>query len=63
MADIQHIKCENKRFCACAVQMLLKMAVIATIFSTFAVQYGKSTSMRTTAIRDLGHVRSNSLVC
>jgi len=38
-------------FCACAVQMLLKMAVNATICSTFEVRYGKSASARTTAIR------------
>jgi len=43
----------NNHFCACAVQMLLKMAVNATICSTFEVQYGKSTSTRTTAIRHL----------
>jgi len=42
------------RFCACAVQMLLKMAVNAAICSTFKVEYGKSTSARTTAI---GHLR------
>ena len=41
----------NNRFCACTVQMLLKMAVNATICSTFEVQYGKSTSTRTTAVR------------
>ena len=34
----------NNRFCATAVQMLLKMAVNATICSTFKAQYGKSTS-------------------
>ena len=46
------------RFCACAVQILLKIAVNATIFSTFELQYGKSTSTRTTAIRHfiLGHL-------
>jgi len=41
----------NNRFCACAVQMLLKMAVNVTTCSTFKVQYGKSTSSRTTTIR------------
>jgi len=41
----------NNRFCACTVQMLLKMAVNATICSTVEVQYGKSTSTRTTAVR------------
>jgi len=40
----------HDRFCACAVQMLLKMAVNATVCSAFEVQYGKSTSSRTTAI-------------
>jgi len=48
-----HWKFINNRFCACAVQMLLKMVVNATICSTFEVQYGKSTSTRTTAIRHL----------
>ena len=37
----------NNRFCACAVEMLLKNAVNATICSTFSVQYGKSTLTRT----------------
>ena len=46
-----HRKCINNRFCACAVQMLLKMAVSETKCSTFEVQYGKSTSTRTTAMR------------
>jgi len=46
----------NNRFCACAVQMLLKMAVNETICSTFEVQYGKSASTRTTAVRHLGHL-------
>jgi len=41
----------NNRFCACAVQMLLKMAVNATKCSTFEVQCRKLTSTRTTAIR------------
>ena len=45
---IINFKFINSRFCACAVQMLLKMAVNATICSTFEVQYGKSTSIRTT---------------
>jgi len=45
-----HLKCINNRFCACAVQMLLTMAANATKWSTFVVQYGKSTSSRTTAI-------------
>jgi len=35
-----HRKFINNRFCACAVQMLLKMAVNAAIRSTFEVQYG-----------------------
>jgi len=35
--------------------MLLKLAVSASICSTFEVQYGESTSTRTTAIRPLGH--------
>jgi len=47
----------NNRFCACPVQMLLKMAVNETVCSTFEVQYGKSTSTRTTAIRHLGHLQ------
>ena len=51
-----HRKFINKRFCACAVQMLLKMAVNAAICSTFEVQYGKSTSARTTAIGHLGYL-------
>jgi len=46
-----HRKIIYNRFCACAVQMLVKMAVNAPICSTFEVQYGKSTSTRTTAIR------------
>jgi len=46
-----HRKFINDRFCACAVQMLQKMAVNATKCSTFEVQYGKLTSTRTTAIR------------
>jgi len=36
--------------------MLLKMAVNATICSTFEVQYGISTSSRTTAIGHLGYL-------
>ena len=52
-----HRKFTNNRFCACAVQMLLKMAVNATICSTFKVQYGKSTSSRTTAITHIGHLK------
>jgi len=36
--------------------MLLKMAINATICSTFEVQYGKSTSSRTSAIRHLGYL-------
>jgi len=51
-----HRKFINNRFCACAVQMLLKMAVNVTICSTFEVQYGKSTSSRTTAIEHLGYL-------
>jgi len=51
-----HRKCINNRFYACAVQMLLKMAANETMCSTFAVQYGKSTSTKTTAIRHLGHL-------
>jgi len=46
-----HRKFTNNRFCACSVQMLLKIAVNATKCSTFEVQYGKSSSTRTTAIR------------
>ena len=46
-----HRKFINNRFCACAVQMLLTVAGNATKCSTFEVQYGKSTSTRTTAIR------------
>jgi len=46
-----HRKFINNRLCACAVKMLLKMAVNATGCSTFEVQYVKSTSTRTTAIR------------
>jgi len=46
-----HLKCINNRCCACAVQMLLTVAGSATKCSTFEVQYGKSTSTRTTAIR------------
>ena len=46
----------NNRFCACAVQMLVKMAVSAAICSTFEVHYGKSTSARTTAIGHLGYL-------
>ena len=52
-----HGKFINKRFCACAVQMLLKMVVNETIRSTFEVQYCKSTSTRTSAIRHLGHLK------
>jgi len=48
-----HRKFINNRFSACAVQILLKMAVNETICSTFEVQYCKSTSPRTTAIRHL----------
>ena len=55
-----HLKFINNRFCACAVQMLLKMAVNATICSTFEVQYGKSTSLRTSAIRHLGHPKQEA---
>ena len=51
-----HRKFINNRFCACAVQMLLKMAVNATICSNFEVKYRKSTSTRTTAIRHLQHL-------
>ena len=51
-----HRKFINDRFCACAVQMLLKMAVKETTCSTFDLQYDKSTSTRTTAIRHLGHL-------
>ena len=36
-----------------AVQMLLTMAANATKCSTFKVQYGKLTSTRTTAVRQL----------
>ena len=52
-----HRKFINNRFCACAVQMLLKIAVSANICSTSEVQYGKSTSTRTTAVRHLGHLQ------
>ena len=38
-------------FCACAVHILLTIAANATKCLTFEVQYGKSTSTRTTAIR------------
>ena len=51
-----HRKFINNRFCACAVQMLLKMAVNAAICSTFEVKYGKSMSARTTAIGHLGYL-------
>ena len=46
-----HRKFINNRFCARAVQMLLKMAVNATKCSSFEVQYVQSTSTGTTAIR------------
>jgi len=46
-----HLKCINNRFCERAVQMLMTMAVNATICSSAEVQYGKSTSTKTTAIR------------
>ena len=46
----------NNRFCAYTVQMLLKMAENAAICSTCEVQYGKSTSERTTAIGNLGYL-------
>ena len=52
-----HRKFINNRFCACTVHMLLKMAVNATICSTFKALYGKSTSSRTTAI---GHLVNRS---
>ena len=45
-----HRKLINNSFCACALQMLLEVAGNATKCSTFEVQYGKSTSTRTTAI-------------
>jgi len=51
-----HRKFINNRFCACAVQMLLKMARNATICSTFEVQYGIPTSTRTTETRHLGQL-------
>ena len=51
-----HRKFINNRFCACAVEMLLKMAVNAAICSTLEDQYGKSTSARTTAIGHLGYL-------
>ena len=41
--------------------MLLKMATNATICSTFEVQYGTSTSSRTTAIGHLGYLINRSL--
>ena len=43
-----HRKFIHNRLCACAVQMLLKMAVNVTVCSTFKAQYGKSTSSRKT---------------
>ena len=46
-----HLKCINNRFCACAVQMLVTMAPNATKSSTSEVQYGKSTSTTTNAIK------------
>jgi len=49
----------NDGFCACAVQLLLKMAVNATICSTSEVQYGKLTSSRTSAIKRLGYVKQS----
>ena len=52
-----HRKFINNRFCACAVQMFLKMAVNAAICSTFEVQYGKSASVRTTTLRNFGHLK------
>jgi len=52
-----HQKFINNGFCACAVQMLLKMVVNATICSTSEVQYGKLTSSRTSAIKLLGYVK------
>ena len=36
-----HRKCIDNRFCACAVQTLLRMAANAIKCSTFEVQYGK----------------------
>jgi len=38
-----------------ALKVLLKMAVNATKCSTFEVHYDNSTSLRTTAVRYLGH--------
>ena len=52
-----HRKFKNNRFCACAVKMLLKMAVNTIKCSTFEVQYGKSTASRTTAIGHLGYLK------
>jgi len=46
-----HRKFINNRFCACAVQVLQTVVGNATKCSTFEVQYGKSMSTRTTAIR------------
>ena len=46
-----HLKYINNRLCACAVQVLLTVAANATKCLTLEVQYGKSTSTRTTAIR------------
>jgi len=66
-----HRKFTNNRFCACAVQMLLKMAENATVCSTFEVQYGILTSTRTTAIRHfratltgrvISRMRTNSVI-
>jgi len=49
-------KCIDNRVCAYAVQMLLTIAANATKCSPFEVQYGKSTSTRTTAVRHLGQL-------
>jgi len=58
-----HWKFINNRFCTCAAQMLLKMAVNATICSTFEVQYGKSTSTRAPSTHhEISRMRRNSCV-
>jgi len=46
----------------CAVQMLLNMAVNATICSTFEVQYGKSSSTKTTVIRHFRATLTNRVI-
>ena len=43
----------NSRFCACAVKMLLQIAVHATKCLILEILYGKSTSMRTTVVKTI----------